>query len=256
MPLHPILRRARLLHPFRADPSHRFALIGIHVEQMTRDRRLAYSSGHRRRVLRLRQYVVFDVDTTQLCTFFVYTSEHREVKVALDPLVLKDVGSPLLLAGDWRVLPGQLSIYRRSGEFVCCQCLQTSSRAPCYSCFGGPSGKDHFLVSGFTTPPSVHEAAAAAAAPGPIPDDLVEFAPDGVDSHDSPEVSLPAGPPPFSPPPSPPATDDDSDDPPEPPPSVVVSDHVSAGRAFPFSLALVSFCPPVSSHFFHVSPPT
>ena len=255
MPLHPVLRRARPLHPFRADPSHRFALIGVHVEQMTRDRRLDYSSGHRRRVLRPRQYVVFDVDTTQLCTFFVYTPEHREVKVTLDPLALTDVGSPLLSVGDWRVLPGQLSIYRRLGDFVCCQCLQTSSRAPCFSCFG-PSGEDHSLVSDFTTVPSVLEAATAAAAPGLVSDDLVESAPDGAGLPDFPEVSLPAGPPPFSPPPSPPATDDDSDDPPEPPSSVAIPDYASAGRATPSPFSLVSLCLSVSSHSPHVSPLT
>lgn len=189
VPRRPPLRRARPPHPFRADPSHRFALIGIYVEQLTRDRRLDYSSGHHRRVLHLRQYVVFDVDTTQLCTFFVYTSEHQEVKVALDPLVLKDVGAPLLVVGDWRVLPGQPSIHRRPGEFVC-QCLQTSSHAPCHSCFGGSSGEDHFLVSDFTASHSVPEAAASAAALGPVPDELAESAPsDGVDAHDFPEVS-------------------------------------------------------------------
>ena len=120
---------------------------------------------------------------------FVYTSEHQEVKVALDPLVLKDVGAPLLVVGDWRVLPGQPSIHRRPGEFVC-QCLQTSSHAPCHSCFGGSSGEDHFLVSDFTASHSVPEAAASAAALGPVPDDLAESVPsDGVDAHDFPEVS-------------------------------------------------------------------
>ena len=73
--------------------------------------------------------------------------------------------------------------------------------------------------------------------------------------------SLPAGPPPSSPPPSSPASEDGSEDgsdeeSPELPPGVVVPDYVSAGRAFPFSLAVASFCSPVPSHFFQVLFPT
>lgn len=129
------------------------------------------------------------MDTTQLCTFFVRTSEDQEVKVTLDPLVFKDVGAPLLVIGDWRVLPGQPSIHRQPGEFVC-QCLQTSSRAPCHSCFGGSTGEGHFLVSNFTASHSVPGAAASTAALGPVPDELAESAPyGGADALDLPEAS-------------------------------------------------------------------
>ena len=117
-----------------------------------------------------RQYTVLDVETTQLCAFFVRTSEDQEVKVDLDPLALMDVAALLLVIGDWKVLPGQLNIHRRPGEFVCSRCIQTSSRAPCHSCFGGSSGEGHFLVSDLTASHGAPDGlAASAAASGPVP---------------------------------------------------------------------------------------
>ena len=180
-------RRSRPPHPYRADPSHRLALIGIRVERLTRDRRL---DG--RRGLCTHQYTVLDVDTTQLCTFVVLTPEDQEVKVDLDPLVRKDDGASLLAIGDWRVLPGQPSIYRRPGDFVCI-CLQTSSRAPCHSCFGAVCA-DHYLVSDFTVSHSVPGAAASGIPFGPVPEDLLESTPcDFSGTTETPEVSGPAG---------------------------------------------------------------
>ena len=167
-------RRVRIPHPYKTDPSHRFALIGIRVERLARDRGLDVSPGHSRRALLTCQYTVRDVDTTQLCAFIVLSSDNQKVKVDLDPLRRKDDGASLLKIGDWRVLPGQLSIHRRPGDFVC-TCLVTSSRAPCHSCFG-PTGDDHYLVSDFSVSHIVPRAAASGIPFGPVPDEFRESA--------------------------------------------------------------------------------